>query len=339
MNSNLTSIVYLRGLAAMMVMFYHHARRAVGIPSFFIDVTEYGQLGVHVFFIISGVVIPLQLQRHNYKYSDIGHFFANRLARIYPCFLVVLFGATAVWQLQYMVIGGTGPVLTVENITQNLFLMVNVLGGTTFLSVAWTLLIEFSYYIVLGLLFPVMFKGSDLRFFLFSIGLLGLSLLGAEDSQFVNFFKWSPFFIAGFALYVGLTRSCWKYVIPLIGMSLGFIVFRGGHHEGWVQALVCLATILTIMFLPKFESKSLSFLGLISFSIYLVHGPIGHKVFGVYTNFFEESQLGAWIALFASMLLSLSAAAFTYYLVEKPSHNWSKALWKKKTSDDRRVSV
>ncbi|HEX8659294.1 MAG TPA: acyltransferase family protein, partial [Hymenobacter sp.] len=82
----LYEIDLLRFLAALSVVIYHFTffgkRNAQYNPLYFDElgeVTRYGYLGVHLFFMISGYVVLLSAQG-----KTIRQFFLSRISRLYP---------------------------------------------------------------------------------------------------------------------------------------------------------------------------------------------------------------------------------------------------------------
>lgn len=82
----------LRGVAALSVSWYHFTN---GNSAFLPDGTlktsgEYGWLGVEVFFVISGFIIPFTLARSGYRLADYGTFLVKRVVRLDPPYLVAI---------------------------------------------------------------------------------------------------------------------------------------------------------------------------------------------------------------------------------------------------------
>src|SRR5262245_59868150 len=94
----LATLDALRGLAALLVVLFHiftapQAGEARRVAALFSSV-DIGHLGVCLFFIVSGYVIPLSLDR-----LALGVFWWRRFVRLYPCYwlsivLVLIVGAT-----------------------------------------------------------------------------------------------------------------------------------------------------------------------------------------------------------------------------------------------------
>lgn len=107
----LKSIYFLRGVAALAVVFQHAFRHDVGAPSdplwmrFIASVTGYGYLGVALFFVISGFCIHLRTAR-NLRLTgkvtlDWKDFWWRRMHRLYPPYLGMLLISMSLWVYVY----------------------------------------------------------------------------------------------------------------------------------------------------------------------------------------------------------------------------------------------
>jgi peptidoglycan/LPS O-acetylase OafA/YrhL len=135
----------LRALAILLVVVYH-----AGLFGFFLpfDAQRFGWIGVDLFFVLSGYLIGGQLlgKAARGENLDVPAFYWRRALRILPAYLVIV--------LLYWLMPGAArefsrmpPLWRFLTFTQNLGLR----GGTAF-SHAWSLCIEFQFYLVLPLL-------------------------------------------------------------------------------------------------------------------------------------------------------------------------------------------
>jgi peptidoglycan/LPS O-acetylase OafA/YrhL len=96
-------------------------------------------------------------------------------------------------------------------------------------------------------------------------------------------------------------------------------------------ALTGLTTALLIGF-ATIKGRILSFLGQISYSLYLVHFPVGVRLIN-FSSYYSLSAAGKAGALSASLAASIVAAYLLYLLVEKPAQVWSKSVRFKSTGE------
>src|SRR5229473_3266591 len=81
-----TTVDALRGIASLSVAWFHFTH---GNPTFLSEGVlkssgEYGWAGVHMFFVISGFVIPYALYKAQYSSRQFGRFLAKRIIRLDP---------------------------------------------------------------------------------------------------------------------------------------------------------------------------------------------------------------------------------------------------------------
>jgi peptidoglycan/LPS O-acetylase OafA/YrhL len=80
--SRLGNLDVLRALAAIAVCFHHFKRDSITSIGVLSSVSSYGYLGVDVFFVISGFVIPLMLLKMKFTFGDSGSFLLSRFLRL-----------------------------------------------------------------------------------------------------------------------------------------------------------------------------------------------------------------------------------------------------------------
>lgn len=87
------------------------------------------------------------------------------------------------------------------------------------------------------------------------------------------------------------------------------------------------AALLPYFFITYFEftDKVSKFLGQISYSVYLVHIPIGGRIINLSETFFKDELIRS-LMVFVAMAISIFAAWVFYVVIEKPAINWSKKL-------------
>lgn len=328
----------LRGPAAMLVLYSHYVGIYLAsvhqtywlkewVTTLFVRplviVDQFGQLGVMVFFLISGFIIT-----HVARSENPLRFGIRRVFRIYPAY----------WLAAIVVIGfgisGTGfeltwlrhwaDVLRIVSITNYLHAPQHLVLG-----VGWTLQIEIMFYALVACVMPLIRRaplwalvvelavvfaviahahslGDDWYLFAANVAYLPYMLIG----QTIYFYwagglkggcalllGWMCYFAALFGIYRILTTFLQPTESRILCLVLALAVFvwalNYGHRVG-------------LMRVPKFFSD-------ISYSLYLIHGPLGllllvklHPLIG-YGN-----------ALAIATLTSIAAAAAIHYIVERP---------------------
>lgn len=114
----------------------------------------YGWLGVPVFFVISGFVIPYAMYNAGYSLSHFGRFLAKRLIRLDPPYLASILLILLVGILPTFVPGFAGqrPSFPTAQVLAHLGYLNTFLGYQWLNPVYWSLAIEFQYYLLIGFL-------------------------------------------------------------------------------------------------------------------------------------------------------------------------------------------
>lgn len=309
----------LRGLAALSVGLYHYTGavlpklRVPEIQSLF----KNGWLGVEVFFVISGFVIPYSLLGKGYSPKKILPYMAKRIVRINPPAYVAMLLVLAQWYLiDYVVshrVAYTKDV-SIAQLAHNILFSVPFSEQKWVIGIFWTLAIEFQFYIFIGLLFNVLFEKKFIGYFVAVFLAIGL-VQYLPFKSIENFFHFSALFALG-----GLTLFRYQERIgsPLYFALLALFAGVAYVEIGWYEAAIGVATALAIYYL-KVENGLTRFLGNISYSFYLVHAVIGTTCEFILIKFIP---VGPVINRIAMLLICLSVAitgAYLFYLiVEKP---------------------
>lgn len=78
-----------------------------------------------------------------------------------------------------------------------------------------------------------------------------------------------------------------------------------------------------------YKSGTVGFLGKISYSLYLIHIPIGGRVLNL-IEVFTENELLRSIGVFVALAISIFSAWLFYLLIEAPAVRWAKMINYKK---------
>ena len=148
----------LRGIAALSVAGFHFVSEMPG--TWFTALFSKGWLGVEVFFVISGFILPCALQaRGSYSFPrHYPHFLWKRILRLHPPYLATLGIVLATWYVCSRVPGWPVSALAItwQEVAAHPFLLNDVLGLRWVSDVFWTLAIEFQFYLLIGALFPLL---------------------------------------------------------------------------------------------------------------------------------------------------------------------------------------
>jgi peptidoglycan/LPS O-acetylase OafA/YrhL len=313
----------LRGAAALAVVLYHFS-----LPSGEMSRAHFpalnswfgqGYLGVHAFFVISGFVIPLSLWESGHTPAAIVGYLRRRAVRLVPpaygSLLLVLLHWAAADLLVHHRVHLVGAV-TARQLASNALFVVPFTSASWINPVFWTLTVEFEFYLVVGLLFPLLFGVG--RFWLFlaaHVALVAVGLLPMANVQ--NYFHYSALFAMG-----GATLLFYKGRLQRPAYLATLLLFFGLAWLGlgpW-KASTGAATALAIAFL-RVDHPVSRFLGRISYSVYLTHTVVGAVVCYGAARFWplaSDGQRAAVVGL--GVAASLGFAALYYRWVEQPFH-------------------
>jgi peptidoglycan/LPS O-acetylase OafA/YrhL len=317
----------LRGLAALSVLWFHlsgHPPLHDGSRLFdWIEASgAYGWLGVEAFFVISGFILPYSMHRAGYRLRDFGRFLAKRLVRLEPPYLAALALSVSLAYASTFAPGYRGDVFEWEPVRLALhFGYLNTFFGYPWYNLAfWTLAIEFQFYLLLALAYPLVVH----RHFAISCGFpVLLASLGLVDSRKGSIIHWLGLFALGmlaFQVYGGLVSRRMFFVLFVVVSALNHFAI------GPAASLVGAATAVAIPFLPAPGFKPFVFLGTISYSLYLIHVPIGLRVTNLGLRLFVDSTLWKAVVLAISFGACIVAAWIMYRLIELPAQRWSSRI-------------
>jgi peptidoglycan/LPS O-acetylase OafA/YrhL len=350
----------LRGIAALLVVFSH----LVGIywfqpevPSLVsgaswdgapkpaialaLDVLPFnpGPLGVALFFMISGFVIPLSFRHHSRP-----SFLLARALRIYPTYLAALFlglgirfASTAWWGEPFQV----HPLVILANA-----LLLHDLAGIGNLDlVNWTLVVELKFYLLFALAYPLILRRPQAMVLGLSALALAVNLAAAQVvpglPQRLNFAlsglaqeaMFLPFMLLGTLFLLRMQGRLGP--VALLGSSaLALAMFllswkRGpwpGTYDSAAVSYVWGWAIFALAFLARGWAVPLAplrWLAQVSFPLYLIHSILG---FVLLRLLMLRGGLGYGPALALALLAALAVAWVLHRLVERHSIAWGRAL-------------
>ncbi|RYU91486.1 acyltransferase [Mucilaginibacter terrigena] len=308
------SITILRAIAALLVCLVH-----IGIltgyhtTGLFQSIINIGPNGVAIFFVISGFILPYSLFKKEYILKDFFTFLLRRILRIDPPYWI---------SIVIVFIAGLEPLSTINfrSIFYHLtYLVPFVTNAKWYLNVYWTLAIEFQFYIIIGLVYPVLMKiPAKSAVVAVIIPAVVCIALGANYSGIIvtNLYN----FTMGFILFMWYVKK----------INTGFFIASLLLFAGYVMAAVSIKSglfpLLTVAFVVlykhKFSLKPLMFTGKISYSLYLLHMPVTYILVG----WLRSRQIEPFYLFFASLITSIIVSAIFYALIERPAINYSKRL-------------
>lgn len=331
-STRLLELDALRGIAALGVVLFHymvafadqyeHPSEIFSVFRYF----RYGKHGVELFFIISGFVIFMSLERTKNS-SD---FVFGRFSRLYPTYwtaVILSFSIVAIAQLPDLHIDWKETLINLTMVQG--FLNVPHIDGNY-----WTLEIELSFYVIMLFLhITKRLKKIDtvaiawLSFLSINF-LLDKAQISLFDPRLRTFFilDYAHLFIIGMLLYKifsSTETSARKYFI-IFACILFSLLKGGGEHALFVLLFTTVFILILRGNLTSLNWKPLLFLGTISYSLYLTHLNIGLVIIKTLENFGVNLNIG----ILFSLILSILCATSITFLIEKPAIRFLKGKYK-----------
>lgn len=320
----------LRGLAALAVVAYHYTtlyEQQVGhvdpLPFGFAA----GNYGVHLFFLISGYVIFMTLERTR----DAMDFVVSRFSRLYPAYWTAM-GITAA---VVFTIGLPVQRLAPYEVLLNLTMVQRFLGAENLDGSYWTLQVELFFYTQMLFWFVL----GQLRRIHWIIG--AWLVLAVVHGVFVDrgmHFSYTvrellivrhiPFFALGILFYRLHVKPGERGLnLAMIGLSLVAI----GVSEPGVFLLVGLTCCAVFALFVGGHLRFLciwpfAWLGAISYPLYLLHQAIGIALI----HWLERRGMPSMLAVLLVVLVALALATLVTWMVERPVMRWIRTMWRQR---------
>jgi peptidoglycan/LPS O-acetylase OafA/YrhL len=320
---NIRSIQMLRGIAATMVVLVH----SVGVDylpagNIFREASSYGWMGVEIFFIISGFIIPYSMFRNRYHPTEFGSLMMRRIIRIEPPYLISI---ALILTLNYAVFllpwnrGLHTPPLDWSNLLGHIGYINAFTHKPWLCSVYWTLAIEFEFYIIMGVFFTLITHANRAVRLVTHFGLLATTFITPylHISEFRNvhsdhIFWFFPFFLVGIATFLyrcQVIRRPEFLLMVAVDMAICF------KDHGGILVTISIGALLAILYIKRVPSLLL-WLGTISYSLYLIHPLVIDRVVTLMGHFTHGRYMG--FTMFITVLVCILAAYLYYLVVEKP---------------------
>ncbi|HKY81886.1 MAG TPA: acyltransferase [Sphingobium sp.] len=325
--SRLTELDALRGFGALCVLVFHYSTRfhelfpqAAHVPFRFPG----GNYRVLLFFAISGFAIFFTLDR----IGTVADFVVNRVARLYPAYLVAMLLTLSIEYLARasQLLIGPGAILANVTMLQGFAFLPEVDGAY------WTLTVEIAFYFCM----IALWKWAGMRrlepFLLGWLALRGLyGLWPNMPERVVMLFvlRYLPFFVIGMLSYrVWSGQRGWRQQAPYAALALLSVAAMESWDVTLVACLLLAAfAVLIAGRLRVIALRPLVWMGGISYSFYLIHQHVGFVVMLK----LAEAGYSPWIGFVAAFLVALMLGTAINRLVERPAGEAILAWWRRRT--------
>lgn len=331
----ISNLDVVRAVSIALVVVFHTVNMTSGIPTGLVHLLRGGQLGVDVFFVLSGYLVGrlwwLEEQERDRVLRF--RFFMRRALRTVPPYLVMLivhWGATWAERSQPFEVAYVGMVQ-------------NYMQASPFFVVSWSLCIEEHFYLALPLFLGVV-RGRRGALALAALALLPMLFRGQllfSDSSFLDgaygfhrtatHQRFEGLALGVFGAWVLVHRPGWMAslkpwalaCVPLLAgcvLALAWIPDALFYVVGYSAFAAATAVLVGYLSeappLPLASSALVRWVSRTTYSTYLTHALIVHVVLFVARSLGLASPLLVWVMTMVGIALS----AYVYYrLVEHPS--------------------
>lgn len=327
-SSRVVELDALRGIAALAVVAFHYTTQygqqyghttplGFGFPV--------GNYGVNLFFLISGFVIFMTLERTRNAMD----FVVSRFSRLYPAY----WAALMLTGIVVYTLGMPEQRLPLHDLLLNLTMVQQILGAEHLDGSYWTLQVELFFYAQMLMWFVLV---QLKRIHLIILAWLALAVGYGEVVQHHMHFSYLarellilqhiPFFALGILFYRLHTRPDENLLnYAMMALCLVAIAIVKPTVFLWV-ALGCCGIFLLFVnnMLSWLRGAFFVFLGSISYSLYLLHQAIGFALIHALENRGVPSLVACLLAVAVVMAL---ASALTF-AVERPAMRKIRAWWR-----------
>jgi peptidoglycan/LPS O-acetylase OafA/YrhL len=319
----------IRGIAALSVVFEHAGDSLYPQCRWFThNMFSFGKFGVAAFFLTSGFVIPLSLERG----GTLKRFWISRFFRLYPLYW---FSLAVVLSLYFL--GPSSPATSfysdhlTRNALVNLTMFQEFVGIPDAQGLYYTLAMEMVFYIFFSCLYLAKLNRMSLSIAWAGSVLLAISgifvpLLLRKRVPLAGLFYFLCLFV-GTSIYRHFTGEVsgkalrtllWCFLLTTsVEIYCNYVLVKKDditeHYTfaavflSWMGA--CFFFLLAYRLRHREAPKFLVWLGAVSYSVYLLHSPLRSLV-PLWPN-----RLFSFLVI---LLLTLITSAVTYWLIEEP---------------------
>ena len=343
-NARLSFADGLRGLAALWVVLFHlaegHHIETIKnvIPKLAYNIVfGWGHLGVAVFFVLSGFVMALTAHKVKFNTANACKFIARRLTRLAPPYyfaiifaLIFIFIKSKALHTAYM-----PPIAS--DLFKHAFFVQDLFNTPQINVVFWTLCIEVQFYIAFALLvwfadyLQLKYKTVDARGIVIVV-FCAIALLW--PLELVTNIFWQGGFVGFWYSFLLGVIICWGWLnqgflrIAAIGYCVILLIIGFIYHADFTIAATITASLLLLAGVVGkmhvwLNWAFLQWLGLVSYSLYLLHNPVTGASVNITKKVFSNGLFADIFSSFIAILACLVAAYLSFLLVERASIEWS----------------
>ena len=308
-----------RGIAVLSVILFHYTTRYNEIFNTSYSWTfPYGSLGVPVFFILSGFVIHLTVDRC----KNATEFLTRRFLRLYPTYWLSLI-LTLCFVGFFRLYEREEFRLNILDIVMNFTMWQEFFGFKNVDGAYWSLLPELLFYLLMAFL---IWKKLLNHFYAINILLLLLGIfhlfISINIINKVLDLQYILLFFIGVCFYRLKNKKnlIFEHFFIFLNLFVGAFLYHKAQSSFNVNLLLGAFTLIVFVYYFFYwgklnwlgKCKILIFLGNISYGLYLIHQVMGYAII----NYFEEKFYSRTLGMLIAFLASISIAYIITYKIE-----------------------
>lgn len=350
---NIVFLEWLRALAAPIVMYSHvvgiflagrhnHPWLSARLDDFLVTplhlATDFGNVGVVVFFLVSGFIVT-----HTGVEETLGAFALKRTMRIYPPLIVAVLLTIGVRALGGTVLEtGQSTATSVGSVLSNITLLNYLLmPQVILLAVAWTLIIEVLFYALLLGALPALrrWPGWTIcgELAVVAVVLLTARSLGENYFLFAVAMSYLPALLLGQSIWALWSRRVpsWAGLLLCFGCWVLYVLADllklGRLDDSYNLTLAMCAVLFAVLLLAEPHlrpNRVATILADRSYSLYLLHGTLAFPVMALL-----YPLVPSVFAVLAGAVVTAGGVELSYRFVERPSQRLARHLLATRVAD------
>ena len=302
-------IELMRGFAAAAIVAFHYSDK---FDYYFTQsIRELAWLGVDIFFVISGFIIPYSLSGTDYSIARFWHFMGRRMIRLEPPYLasillILMLSVINMW----VGLVPDADLPTWQQLLSHLLYLAPLFGHEWINPVYWTLGCEFLFYLLVGLTYGHFRQSSVVHLLIFSAACTFVVNL------FYDKFNVIPLeFLVGVLVY-RIATGYGEVILTRLGIAASLLAIASFRVDLMVMVAV---TALAILKLRRVRLPCwMTIAAPLTYSLYLIHAPLGNGLLKVAGKFGSKIWFDILIAA-ATVILVTIITVFYYRIFEEPA--------------------
>jgi peptidoglycan/LPS O-acetylase OafA/YrhL len=358
---NLGYIDVIRAIAILMVMLVHTVHTITGVSTLVMNVSQYGQMGVQLFFVASAYTLCFSYVKRAGEKKPLRSFFIRRFFRIAPLYYLAIVGYFLLEPSIHILEKIKMPYseYTVQTIVTNLLFIHGFVksANNNIVPGGWSIGTEMAFYALFPMLFMLLrwiYRQYGIRSLYLFVGFsmflnisfqLAIGQFSATESinnKFIyfNIINQLPVFLLGMTIFFHHQNKLrLRLSVPNQLKILGILTIVGmvllQTNQNWVFVFIpfysgiSFILLLNILHDLNYSNSILERIGRVSYSMYIFHSLFAWYLVPSIIGILGKQILPELLLILAFVLvvgLTFIVAVFSHRYIEVPGIRWGRAL-------------